>query len=78
MLRMTPFGREPLPLGKDPAAIRSMFSAIAPRYDFLNHLLSLGFDLAWRRRAAAGWSHTGVESLTGGVTLLYRATRGPS
>jgi demethylmenaquinone methyltransferase/2-methoxy-6-polyprenyl-1,4-benzoquinol methylase len=28
-----------------------MFSAIAPRYDFLNHLLSLNRDRSWRRRA---------------------------
>jgi demethylmenaquinone methyltransferase/2-methoxy-6-polyprenyl-1,4-benzoquinol methylase len=31
-----------------------MFSAIAPRYDFLNHFLSLNIDKAWRRRAARG------------------------
>jgi demethylmenaquinone methyltransferase / 2-methoxy-6-polyprenyl-1,4-benzoquinol methylase len=28
-----------------------MFTAIAPRYDFLNHLLSLNVDRRWRRRA---------------------------
>ena len=28
-----------------------MFSAIAPRYDFLNHLLSLNIDRHWRRAA---------------------------
>jgi demethylmenaquinone methyltransferase/2-methoxy-6-polyprenyl-1,4-benzoquinol methylase len=28
-----------------------MFSAIAPRYDLLNHLLSLNIDRSWRRRA---------------------------
>jgi demethylmenaquinone methyltransferase / 2-methoxy-6-polyprenyl-1,4-benzoquinol methylase len=28
-----------------------MFSAIAPRYDLLNHLLSLNIDKLWRRRA---------------------------
>lgn len=28
-----------------------MFSAITPRYDFLNHFLSFGRDRAWRRRA---------------------------
>ena len=36
---------------KDPAKISSMFSAIAPRYDLLNRLLSLGFDSCWRRFA---------------------------
>lgn len=28
-----------------------MFDAIAPRYDFLNHALSLGIDRGWRRKA---------------------------
>jgi demethylmenaquinone methyltransferase / 2-methoxy-6-polyprenyl-1,4-benzoquinol methylase len=31
--------------------VRRIFSEIAPRYDFLNHLLSLNIDRAWRRRA---------------------------
>jgi demethylmenaquinone methyltransferase/2-methoxy-6-polyprenyl-1,4-benzoquinol methylase len=33
------------------AAVQTMFSDIAPRYDFLNHLLSLNIDKRWRRRA---------------------------
>jgi demethylmenaquinone methyltransferase/2-methoxy-6-polyprenyl-1,4-benzoquinol methylase len=33
--------------------VRRIFSEIAPRYDFLNHLLSLNIDRAWRRRALA-------------------------
>jgi len=37
---------------KSPARIRAMFDQISPRYDFLNHLLSLNSDVVWRRRAA--------------------------
>jgi demethylmenaquinone methyltransferase/2-methoxy-6-polyprenyl-1,4-benzoquinol methylase len=33
--------------------VRRMFTAIAPRYDLLNHLLSLNIDRGWRRRAVA-------------------------
>lgn len=36
---------------KTPARISSMFDAIAPRYDLLNHVLSAGMDRGWRNRA---------------------------
>jgi demethylmenaquinone methyltransferase/2-methoxy-6-polyprenyl-1,4-benzoquinol methylase len=32
--------------------VREMFTEIAPRYDFLNHLLSLELDRMWRARTA--------------------------
>jgi demethylmenaquinone methyltransferase / 2-methoxy-6-polyprenyl-1,4-benzoquinol methylase len=37
--------------------VRRMFSSIAPRYDLLNHLLSLNIDRVWRRKAVErlGW-----------------------
>ena len=40
--------------------VRAMFSDIAPRYDLLNHLLSLNIDKRWRRRAigALDWPRT--------------------
>ena len=33
-------------------AVRDMFASVAPRYDFLNHFLSLRRDVAWRNSAA--------------------------
>jgi len=33
------------------AQVRTLFSEIAPRYDLLNHVLSLNIDRGWRRRA---------------------------
>jgi demethylmenaquinone methyltransferase/2-methoxy-6-polyprenyl-1,4-benzoquinol methylase len=41
-----------------------MFSSIAPRYDFLNRLLSLGTDRRWRREAVGC-----IEPERGGVHL---------
>ncbi|MEQ8329084.1 MAG: bifunctional demethylmenaquinone methyltransferase/2-methoxy-6-polyprenyl-1,4-benzoquinol methylase UbiE [Longimicrobiales bacterium] len=40
--------------------VRRIFSEIAPRYDLLNHVLSLNIDRAWRRKAVdrLGWERT--------------------
>jgi len=38
---------------KSRSSIRTMFDEVAPTYDFLNHLLSLGIDNYWRAAATA-------------------------
>ncbi len=50
-LRGSPLG-SPGKIAETARSVRGMFDAVAPRYDFLNHFLSMGFDLAWRRAAA--------------------------
>jgi demethylmenaquinone methyltransferase / 2-methoxy-6-polyprenyl-1,4-benzoquinol methylase len=54
----TPMEQRGSPLGSPEEAdatgrkVRQMFASVAPRYDFLNHFLSVGLDLAWRRATA--------------------------
>jgi demethylmenaquinone methyltransferase / 2-methoxy-6-polyprenyl-1,4-benzoquinol methylase len=38
-------------------AVREMFTSIAPRYDLLNHVLSLNIDRLWWRRTAKTFEH---------------------
>jgi demethylmenaquinone methyltransferase/2-methoxy-6-polyprenyl-1,4-benzoquinol methylase len=47
-------GSKPQAAGVDKSAarVREMFAGVAPRYDFLNHLLSLNADRYWRWQAA--------------------------
>ncbi|HVN76870.1 MAG TPA: ubiquinone/menaquinone biosynthesis methyltransferase [Thermoanaerobaculaceae bacterium] len=66
-------------LARDPAAIRAMFSGVAPRYDLLNRLLSLRQDVRWRRRLVAALSAAprgpvlDLAAGTGDVALAIRA-----
>ena len=44
----------PLPVGEEKTArVRSMFDAIAPRYDLVNRLMTFGLDQRWRRETIA-------------------------
>ena len=55
--RMSAISYSPMnrPLHEEHAAkreyVRLMFDGIATHYDFLNHFLSSGFDILWRKRA---------------------------
>jgi demethylmenaquinone methyltransferase/2-methoxy-6-polyprenyl-1,4-benzoquinol methylase len=37
---------------RDAKKVAQMFSSIADRYDLLNHVLSLGLDIGWRKKVA--------------------------
>jgi demethylmenaquinone methyltransferase/2-methoxy-6-polyprenyl-1,4-benzoquinol methylase len=52
--------------GEKRSYVRDMFTAIAPRYDLLNHALSLNIDKRWRRRAI---ERLQWEQAPGGVYL---------
>jgi demethylmenaquinone methyltransferase/2-methoxy-6-polyprenyl-1,4-benzoquinol methylase len=39
-------------LDKDPRQIRSMFASVSHRYDTANRVLSMRFDVAWRKRVS--------------------------
>lgn len=65
-------------------AVQGMFSAIAPRYDLLNHLLSLNIDKLWRRRAAdillTGQDPAGLylDACAGTMDLAVEIAKRPS
>ncbi len=71
-----------MPLDKSEARVRGMFAEIAPRYDFLNHVLSLGTDIYWRKRTVRKVPPEGDAPIldvctgTGDLALAYqRAAR---
>ncbi|MFQ5537872.1 MAG: ubiquinone/menaquinone biosynthesis methyltransferase [Gemmatimonadota bacterium] len=77
--------------GADPAApklgperehqVQRLFSEIAPRYDLLNHVLSMNVDRRWRRRAVdrLGWEeHPGgryLDACAGTFDLALELSR---
>ena len=61
--------------------VRTIFSEIAPRYDLLNHVLSLNVDRSWRRAAVSrlGWerapSGTYLDACAGTYDLSIELVR---
>ncbi len=63
------------PVGQAPGKrdhVEAMFDEIAPRYDFLNRVLSFGIDIWWRKRAVALLS----DGLAGPPDLLMDMATG--
>ena len=64
--------------------VRTLFSEIAPRYDLLNHVLSLNIDRRWRRRAVEllGWEREPggrfLDACAGTLDLSLELARQPA
>ena len=72
-----------MPVDKSGQRVRRMFAEIAPRYDLMNHLLSLNIDALWRsytvRRVPPRGDAPILDLCTGTGDLAiayYRATGG--
>src|SRR3954470_2113506 len=50
----TDFGYQRVPIGAKKGMVRQVFQSVAPRYDLMNDLMSLGVHRAWKRDFVAG------------------------
>ncbi len=65
--------------GSFSGAVRTMFDAIAPRYDTFNHWASMGLDYGWRRATVRALDLTGddvvLDIATGTGDLAFATAR---
>ncbi len=72
--KITPYGGD----ANKGAQIEQTFDQIAPRYDFMNRLLSMGIDIIWRKRALraiAGVPASILDLATGTGDLIIMAAK---
>lgn len=73
------FGNQAVAPDERRALIRRVFEAVAPRYDLMNDLMSMGIHRLWKRRLARRVAHCRGEvvDLAGGTGDVARLLRGP-
>ena len=73
--KIKPFSAE----GSKKEQVSEMFDGIAPRYDFMNRLLSAGIDIGWRKKAIKKFKkdhpHTLLDVATGTGDMAIMAAR---
>lgn len=65
--------------GSKKEQVAKMFDSIAPKYDFLNHFLSMGIDKIWRKKAISMLKNRPIDKLldiaTGTGDLAIEASK---
>src|ERR1700709_993307 len=80
--KTTDFGFRSVPTAAKKPMVRAVFDSVAPRYDLMNDLMSLGIHRAWKRDFVRGLDPRrgrpllGVAGGTGDITFGWRARGG--
>ena len=78
----TDFGFRTVPAAEKKPMVRAVFDSVAPRYDLMNDLMSLGIHRLWKREFIAGLAPRADRSLldlaggTGDIAFGWRARGG--
>lgn len=78
----TDFGFRTVPTAEKKPMVRAVFDSVAPRYDLMNDLMSLGVHRLWKREFIAGLAPRADRSLldlaggTGDIAFGWRAQGG--
>ncbi len=79
---VTDFGYRTVPRGQKKPMVRAVFDSVAPRYDLMNDLMSLGVHRVWKRAFIAALQPTPRRTLldlaggTGDITFGWRRAGG--
>src|SRR6195952_2631862 len=80
--KTTDFGFRDVPEAAKKPMVRAVFDSVAPRYDLMNDLMSLGVHRAWKREFVQGLDPRPGRTLldlaggTGDITFAWRAKGG--